>query len=628
MKKSILGLVLALPFSVASAYDSIYAHEVIVTATRFSQPMASTLADVSIIDREEIERAGQSTLIELLRTLPGVEIESSGGYGQLSGVHMRGNGSQAVVVLIDGVRVGSSTTGTTAFEQMMPEQIDHIEVLRGPASSLYGADAIGGVIQIFTRQGEPGKPRIYASVGYGSLDTRQISGGISGVVENTRYAFNLSHLDSNGISALDTPSRPSSDHDDYLNTTVSASLFHQWSASHELGLQLYNSFNRVDFDDDFLFPARQRMIQRSFTLSSTDRFFPNWESRIQFGEGQDIQSSVGSSFGEDANSTYQRQYSWLNNFILPMGVLTVGYDRREEHVEAKTRFTRTHRENDGWLVGYLIDQGVHSAQASLRWDDNSQFGSHQTGSVSYGYRINPLWRVSGSYGTAYRAPTFNDLYIPFTDYSYVDPLFGPIHYTYQGNPDLKPETSRNRELSLVFDQGHHRFSATAFHNRIDNLIVAAQGLPDDFPANIGSATIKGLSLTYEGWIRNVHLRANADVLDPRNDDSDKQLVRRARRHASMWVGQTWDKLELGTEVIASGQRFNDAANDIRLAGYALVNLTASYRLQQDWSLDARVNNLFDRDYALSTTANIFSPAAPDYANPGTSVFVTLRWQPK
>src|SRR5512139_369063 len=198
------------------ALESIYSDDVVVTANRVPQSRDSVLADVSVIEREEIERAGQSTLVELLRTQPGVEIESYGGPGALANVHLRGTNSQSVVVLVDGMRIGSATTGTTAFNQISPEQIERIEILRGPASSLYGADAVGGVIQIFTRRGD-GKLQVNGYAGVGSYNTRQAGASASGGTDNTRFALNVSVLDSDGISAIQTHDGYDADDDGYRN---------------------------------------------------------------------------------------------------------------------------------------------------------------------------------------------------------------------------------------------------------------------------------------------------------------------------------------------------------------------------------------------------------------------------
>ncbi len=615
---SLLGLLASFPLY---AQESIYSDDVVVTASRVQQSRENVLADVSVVERQDIERAGQSTLIELLSILPGVEIESNGGPGATANVHLRGTSSQSVVVLIDGMRLGSATLGTTAFNQILPEQIERIEVVRGPVSSLYGSDAVGGVIQIFTRQGE-GKPRMSAYVGYGSYNTREAAASLGGAVDDTRFALNVSSLATNGISSLRINSGRDADDDGYRNLSVSGHLTQTLAEGHEIGLQFFRSEGHSDFDGNN-FAAHQDMKQHSFAVTSKNRFAQGWLSQLKLGESMDDLASIG-SFGTSALRTYQRQYSWQNDLSLPVGSLTLAYDRLEDHVVGNTAFSKSRRSNNGWLASYLLEQGPHAFHAGIRRDDNSQFGQHNTGNIGYGYKLNQFWRVTGNYGTAFRAPTFNDLYWPFQDFSF-PPFF---HYTFRGNPNLKPETSRNREISVVFDQGHHRATATVYYNKIDNLIIGSQGIPDDFSANVGSATIKGLTMVYEGWFDTYHLRANVDVQDPKDDDTGKQLVRRARRHAALWLDKTIGSAEVAGEVIASDQRYNDAANDFKLGGYALVNLTAMYKLDEDWSLSARLNNLFDRKYALATTANSFDPTAPDYSTPGTNLFVGLRYAPK
>ena len=608
------GLLLVLP---ALAQETIYSDDVVVTANRIPQSRENVLADVSVIAREEIERAGQTTLAELLRSQPGVEMDSYGGPGALATVRLRGTNSQSVVVLVDGMRVGSATTGLTAFNQIAPEQIERIEIVRGPASNLYGADAVGGVIQIFTRQGD-GKSRLSAYAGYGSYNTQQAGGSVSGGSKGTRYALNVSALDTDGISSYRTQQGYDADKDGFRNLTFSGHLRHQLIDGHEVGLQGYNSNGHNKFDGND-FPNQADMRQYSYALTSKNQFASAWQSRLKLGESMDMNNSRGLDY-DTRVTTYQRQYSWQNDLTLPLGLLTLAYDRLEERVESNTAYAKTRRTDNGWLANYLLEQGPHTWHAGWRTDDNSQFGRHNTGKLGYGYRFDPFWRIAGNYGTAFRAPTFNDLYWPLQNFGY--------GYSYEGNPNLKPETSRNKEISLIYDQGHHRISAVAFHNKVDDLIIASQGLAADSPANVGSATIKGLTLSYEGWFGNNHLRVSADVQDPKDDDSGKLLPNRARHYGALVATKTWGALELGTEMNASGARYNDTANQIKLGGYALVNLIANFALNADWSLNARLNNVFDREYALATTASSFAPSAPAYNTPGANLFVGVRWQPK
>jgi vitamin B12 transporter len=618
MKNTFIASAIALLYAQAAFAETLNLHtnDVVITANRIEQNKENVLADVTIIDREQIERSGQSTLTEILGTQSGIEIESYGGVGSTTNIHIRGTNSQDVVILIDGMRVSSATLGTTNFSQIQPEQIERIEIVRGAVSSLYGSDAIGGVIQIFTRQGK-GDLHLTATAGYGSYNTQQATVTMSGSTENTRFSAGVSALTTGGISSLKINKGLDADKDPFRNLGFNGNISHTWAEGQDVGAQLYTSQGHDNFDGSD-FPAHQDMRQESYAVSSNNRILDNWTSHLRIGKSSDTLDTSDNS-GRSYLRTNQDQLSWQNDVKLPLGTLMLAYDRLEEHVNGTTDFSKNKRINNGYLVSYFLEQNAHTFKLGLRRDFNSQFGSHTTGNIAYGYRFNDFWKASASYGTAYRAPTFNDLYWPFQDFG----AFG----SYQGNPNLKPETSRNKEVGVVYDQGHHRVSATVFQNKVDNLIVCCQGLFNDSAANIGTATIQGLSLTYEGWISNYHLRANADFQDPRNDDTNKILARRSKEHATIWLGQHWNNWEFGSELLGSGKRYNDDDNTVKLGGYALLNLTAKYSINDDWSVNARINNLLDKQYALATTASAFNPTAPDYNTMGANLFVSVRYSP-
>lgn len=618
MNRNILfaGLIcLAHPIISAADTGSVNTGEVIVTAARIPQQVNELVADVTVIDRDQIEKAGQSSLVELLQSQPGMEIATNGGAGKAASLFLRGSTAQQVTVLIDGMRMGSATLGTTALQDIPLEQIERIEIVRGAASSFYGSEAIGGVVQIFTRRGDD-KTRLGASFGYGGYNTRQGAGNISGAIgDNTHYALNISGSRTEGFSALRIPSGLDADNDGYSNLTVSGSLNYQIAQGHDLGLQIYQSTNHNKFDEGINFPSNDDAIQRSFALTSRDQFLPYWLSSLRIGQSADDSDSK-SGFGRGIFRTHQDQLSWQNDFNLPLGTLTLAYDRLQDHVTGNPgnngTFTVSSRTNNGLLASYFLNAGAHSLQISMRHDDNTQFGEHVTGNIGYGYRIAPAWRITGNFGTAFRAPTFDDLYWPLQNFG----VFG----TYQGNPNLKPETSRNKEIGLVYDANDQRVSATVYHNDVKNLIVAAQGLFNDTAANVGSATLEGITLSYQGELMGVYVRTSADIQNPTDDATGLWLALRAHKHASLWLGHEFGALELGGEVIASGKRFDDAANTRELGGYALLNLTANYKVTPQWSLNARANNLLDKDYTLATQFGT------PFNTPKANLFVSLRWQ--
>jgi vitamin B12 transporter len=619
MKKTTIASLIGLAFSAPIfAAENINLDEVIVTASRTPQPRESAIADVTVIGAEDIQRIGQSTLVELLARQPGVEITSSGGAGTISSIFMRGTNSGHVVVLIDGLRIDSATLGSTALENLPMGQIDRIEILRGPASSLYGQDAIGGVIQIFTKKSS-GDIKFNANLGYGSYNTKRADAGVSGNISDTRFALNVSSLDTNSFSAIDTTNKDYNDNDANRNLAFSGNVTHVIETGHEIGFQFLHSDGRVHFDNAYNFSnfdSYSDSKQYSYALFSNNQFTDFWLSKVRIGEGADESRTFDQSSVADGDfyKTSQFQLNWQNDFKLPVGVLSLLYDGLYQKVQSNSvSYIIKTRDNDGFVANYLLDYNTHSLQVSARHDSDSQFGSHNTGSLGYGYKINPNWRATASYGTAFKTPTFNDLYWPFQDYG--------IYGSYSGNPNLKPEQSRNIEASIRYQDIDTTLSATAFHNSVDNLIALNNQLAAR-PENMNKATINGLTLSASKRLGNLDLGGSLDLQSPRDDKTNKLLVRRANRHASANVSYLLGDWHLGVEAITSSTRFNDAANQNSLAGYALLNAIIEYKFSKDWSVQARVNNILDKKYALGLD---FGGEA--YNTPGANLFVNIRYQP-
>ena len=288
------------------------------------------------------------------------------------------------------------------------------------------------------------------------------------------------------------------------------------------------------------------------------------------------------------------------------------YDRLEDKVDSSTNFNKTKRSNEGYMVSYLANIDAHSLHASLREDHNSQFGNYVTGGLSYGYAFNKSLRITGSYGSAFKAPTFNDLYFPDS--------FG----FQTSDPNLKPEKSDNMEASLRFSDDAFSASVTAYENKIRDLIVLDSAF---IPANINKATIRGLTLAARKQLDNFDISASADIQSPRNSESNNLLVRRANRHGQINFGYRLQSWRLGAEVITSSARYNDAANNLRMGGYTIFNLVSQYKINTDWSVQARANNIFDKHYNLALEGN---PATTGFAynTPGANLFVNIRYEPQ
>ena len=603
------ALALSLSASLAPAADPEDA--VVVTATRAPERVSRVVSDVSVITREEIEQAGVSSLAEILQAQPGVEITRNGGLGTTSSVFLRGTNSDHVLVLVDGLRVGSATLGTTAFENIPPSQIERIEIVRGPMSSLYGSDAIGGVIQIFTRSA-PGPVQPRASAGYGTYHTQQYTAGIGGGTGDTTFNVNAGYLSSRSFSAIEDPTSSSfnPDRDGYRNTSATVRLAHRFAPDHELGGTLFWSDGRTHFDGfPRNFDHRTDQTLMAYGVYSRNRFLPAWQSQLRIGQGIDDLTSVSGPQPSEFK-TVQDQVTWQNDLTTPLGDVLLAAEYLGQRVSGTTSFPVDSRTIASVLGGYTGRSGAHTLQANLRLDDNSQFGAETTGAVGYAYGFAPGWRVSASYGTAFKAPTFNELFFP--------PAFGCPAF---GNPNLRPESSRNLEAGVRYERGGQAAGVIGYRNRIRDLIVAAAIPNNPFcvrAENVDEAEITGVTLTYGLVLGEWTVRASADFQDPEDKVTGRELPRRAKEHGAVSVARSLGAWTAGVEVVASGPRFDDTANTRRLDGYALVNLFGEYRLAEGWSLFARVNNLLDEDYQL----------VRGFATPGFNVFAGVRYAPR
>lgn len=608
MKLSFIAALLAVlaPLSLAQSSED----AVIVTATRLPQAQSQTLQPVRIITAEDIARGDQQTLVEVLQTLGGAEIASNGGFGQPSSVFMRGANSSHTLILVDGMRIGSATLGTTALENIPISQIERIEVVPGQLSSLYGSDAIGGVIQIFTRSGKYA-PATSVTTGAGTYGTSRVSGGVNRTVGNTDFSLNLGHLESKGFDAT-KPTVPFGQHnpdrDGYRNTNGSGKIAHRLDARNELGLTVFQSDGRTHFDSGPTTDDLNHQTLSAFSLYSSNQITDSWQSLVRSGESRDKSTTTGaypSFFG-----TRQPQFIWQNNIKLGPGTAIAGAEYLAQHVSSDSTFAQNRRTIKSAFAGYVGTYEKHDWQTNIRRDDNSQFGNHTTGLLGYAYRLTSELRLRVGAGTAFKAPTFNDLYA-------IDPTFFFIP-----NPDLRPERSRSKEAGLNYQVGANRFSATYFENRISDLVVLVTD-PVTFvstPQNLNRARIKGTELGYQGFFGGLQANAQLTRQDPVDEETGKMLPRRARQYGSVAVGNAAGRWRFGVEVTASGARFDSADEDPakKMHGYALLNLTASYALARDWSVRARWNNVFDRDYELALHFN----------TPGSNVFMALQYQPR
>ena len=625
--------------------------DVFVTATRVPIAKNNVIADVTTISSEDIERAGSSSLPELLQRQPGIEISNLGGAGKVSTLSLRGTSSTHSIVLIDGMRVGAATSGFSAIEHIPLSQIEKIEILRGPASSLYGQDAIGGVIQIFTKKGVDGfKP--YVGIGYGSYNTSNFQSGIRGGNNQTTYAINFAAMNTDGFSAfIPNPNNTSGavtnaanlDKDGYKNYSLSSSLNHKINQDYEIDLQYFLSEGKNKFDQQFANFApfvdfKNEARQEYYGLNLKGQINNAWQSSIKIGQSTDKyldkqkwNPNIGvydptptSSWGcggfcgaqdsslVDLYKTTQNQFTWQNNIKLNKGSLTLLYDFLEQKIKTTDLYEKTQRTNHGVMVGYSLIEDKHNFQSNFRKDFNSAYDDAVTGNIGYAYSINSNWTIASSYGTAFVSPSFNYLYSLADTYAL-------------GNPNLKPEKSKNIEGSIRYKDNSGSISLTMFQNKIDDFIIYSNPTYSTgsrtTTQNLNKAEIQGLTISGDQFLGHFQIKGSVTSQSAKNEDTDKYLPRRASLIGNISLNYYIGQWNIGVEETFSGNRFNDAANTVNLSGYALTNIVADYKINDKLKLNLRLNNVFDKDYSLAAEGE----SGFRYQTAGRNIFANLNY---
>lgn len=601
--------VLLLPFSVmAQSQPVAKLAEVVVTATRVATPITDVIADTSVIDRTQLDLAGQAALADLLAQQPGVQFVSSGGYRSVSSVFLRGATSSQAIVLIDGVRVGSATSGGAAFENMPLERIERIEILRGAASALYGPDAVGGVIQIFTRAPAEGL-QLAANVGAGSDGQRQVGAAVRGRSGALGYSLGLSKEKATGFSVISNSasSSYSPDADGFEVSSVDAKLTAQLSRQHALTLALMHSEMDYQFDGR-MFPtsslvtdAWTRPVLNSASLKWDAQWLDNWKSSLIVANNDDksvsdyYNTGSGALYSSGKFNTHRSQASWQNDITLGADVLTLLLETRSEEVDSSTNYTVKSRDINSLMASYALNRPNWNALAVLRNDNNSQFGSFNNWALSGGYKLAANWRAVASLGTSFQAPSFNQLYYPSF-----------------GNAALTPQKNRSSELGLKYQQGSISAGAVVYYSEVKGFINPVNN------AQSSQAKLQGITLDLQAQAGDTRYAVSYDYADPRTQPNDLRFTRIARNVLNFNVQQRIGAVQAFAEIKLSSNREDNnlsfTGRDV-LAGYGLLNVGASWKINQDLSLLARLNNLTDTTYML----------ANGYTMPGRNLLVSLSW---
>jgi vitamin B12 transporter len=602
----------------AQAQSQLQLPNQVVTATRVATAVTDTIADVSIIDRATLELAGQTSLREVLSQQPGVQTASSGSYRSTAGIFLRGSVTSQTLVLIDGVRVGSATSGGASLENIPLSRIERIEILRGAASALYGPDAVGGVIQIFTREASPGL-QMDASVGVGTDGQQQAGASLRGSDGALGYSLGVSREKASGISVISNPMSGSynPDEDGFSSSSVDAKLSARLNREHAVSVSLLRSDSDYQFDS-VPFPnplgltritseARAKVGLANATLKWDAQWLTLWHSTVTIGSSDEqsladyFRLADGAFGGNTRFNTSRRQATWQNDITFGKDVLSVMLEGRNETVDSNTAYTVTSRDVRSALASYAVNRPAWNTLVVARNDDNSQFGNFNNWALSGGYRMTDSLRAVASVGTSFQAPSFNQLYYPGF-----------------GNPSLQPQRNRATELGLKYHLGNVSLGAVAYNNDIQGFIVPTTNVQSSL------AVLRGITLSGDVQTGDTGFSVSYDYADPRSysafaASNDLRLVRVARNMLNARVTHRLGDVNVFAELKLSGDREDNnlsfSGRDL-LPGYTLLNVGANWRVQKNVLLLARINNMTDAQYQL---ANGFSM-------PGRNLFVSMNWE--
>ncbi len=576
---------------------------VTITATRTQQK--TELVSTTVLHRADIERLQVNSVEEALRGIAGVNISNNGGLGKATSIFMRGSNADHVLVLIDGVRVGSVTTGTTAFEDLPINEIDHIEIVRGAKSSLYGSEAIGGVIHIHTRRGADTAAKPVFSVSAGSHDHYRYSAGVSGKDDKSWYNANLTHEQTQGFNSCDSGLKYGCfanelDHDGFNNHSGSLRLGHKFSDKllFEFNSLYANGYNEFDGSAQNQSRFSQQVIGGQIKFKATDF----WNFTLRAGESRDRNKNKLNGVYKSSFNTARLSLSAQNDFTLAENnILTLGYDYLSDAVKGSVKYAQSQRDNHAGFAQYQGQYQDHQLLLGGRFDHNQQFGDHTTWNAGYGYHFLDAFDISASYATAYKAPTFNQLYYPGF-----------------GSATLSPERSKNYETGIRGKHDWGQWAVNFYQIDIQDLIAFDSTFT---PKNISSARIRGMeAIASTQWL-GFNVQGNLSLLDPRNKENGanagKLLPRRAQQILRIDVDKRLDDFSAGVSFRAEGRRFDDLANTRRVAGFATLDLRAEYTLFNQLTLQAKVNNILNKQY--QTVAG--------YNMDDLNVFFTLRYIP-
>lgn len=583
----------------------------VVTATRTPVPVSQVVADVTVITREDIERQGSGTMVDLLSRVGGFQVARNGGPGTDANVYLRGGETRHIAVLVDGVRLDTQgASGGASWQLLNLSEIERVEIVRGPVSALYGSDAMSGVVQIFTKKGK-GPASVDLGLSAGDFGFLKADAGVSGSSGMFDYAVSTSKERSDGFSARNNAPAGTrmADRDGYTTEGTNLRLGFTPVAAHRIEATASQQHLVSRYDVSLTRDDYGIRDLKDMKLQWNAQWLENWSSQVAVAQSADRYATPLTAY---LTQTYVETASWLNEFKWGAHSVTAVLERREDTLKNSDVVLsgvkgEGERSDNGVGLGYAWRAHGTAVQLNGRTDWDSEFSDHTTGAVAIGQDFAERWNVHASWGTGYRAPT---LYQRFSKY---------------GNVALKPETSRNAEVGVRYHHEGIELGLTVYDNQVTNLInfppstsiPCSPSAPSYCYSNTGQAHLKGASFTGGVALGPVRLSGTMDFGSYKNALNDTDLQRRARRQASLRADTDVKDWTLGAQLLAVGRRFDKVNNAGPLGGYTVVNLDALYRVNAQWRVLARIDNVGDKQYENAQT----------YGTAPRTAIVGVRWTP-
>ncbi|MEO1574055.1 MAG: TonB-dependent receptor [Pseudomonadota bacterium] len=584
----------ALTSPAAADADTDTLDPIVVTASRQAVPVSELSVPVVVIDRAQIERSLADDLGQLLRFVAGVDIGRNGGPGQTTSTFIRGAESNHTLVLVDGVRINPGTLGLPAIQNLRPELIERVEIVKGNRSSLYGADAIGGVINVITRS--DGTAVRELGVGGGRYGARDLVGRVAGGNGATTWQLGAALTDVDGFPAR-RGAAVDSGHD---NLNVNAGVSHR-AGDTTFSARLMHASGNTEYLDFLGDPKDQDFTNAVAALGIENVISERWTSRVDLSLSRD---DIQQNQSLDVADTQRLSLDWQNTLsLVDHHTFIAGVYAFSEDTESLVFGTGFDEDTNvaALYVGDNYARGAHRASIAARYTDHDAFGSNATWHADYTYLINDRWAVHGASGRAFRAPDATD------------------RFGFGGNTELEAETSRTLEAAVSFrPDARQSLRLGLFDLAIDDLIIFDFD-PITFAGqnrNIAEARIQGIEASYSWRADTWGLQATAVVQDPSNEETDGVLPRRARRSLTVNAWRAFGATEVGLDVLMSGERKDSDFSDTVNAGYVLANLSARTPLPGGFEIRAKIENLLDANYET----------AAGFATPGRGLFVDLYYR--